>query len=124
MFQQRHPDSFYSHKIMEAILTTENILFIVSALGIIFSIFFYFRNPQIKLEQEDALVNQQLKYFAESVDARFKTMQDNFQSLLLQSNNHIHTVDTKVDRLSTSISEMSNSIVKLGTIIEERVPKK
>lgn len=109
---------------MDSLLTPSNIVFFIGITGTVFSVFLYFRNPQIKLEQEDALVNQQLKYFSESVESRFKSIQDNFQSLLLQSNNHIHTVDTKVDKLSTSISEMSNSIVKLGTIIEERVPKK
>ena len=41
-----------------------------------------------------------------------------------KSNNHIHTVDTKVDKVQEIIASMGKEITKLGTIIEERIPKK
>ena len=37
--------------------------------------------------------------------------------------NHIHTVDIKVDKVVENVTRMSNEIVKLATIIEERIPK-
>jgi len=41
--------------------------------------------------------------------------------------NHIHTVDTKVDGLANTITQMNlsltNELTKLGTIISERMPK-
>jgi len=84
----------------------------------------YFKNPQIKSDKTDALMEQRLKWNTESSDKRFVDMQKNFESLLLQSNNHIHTVDVKVEALSSSVNMMGNQITKLATIIEERIPKK
>jgi cytolysin (calcineurin-like family phosphatase) len=107
---------------MAELLTTGNIMFTLGILGIIFTIYNYFRNPQIAQDKKDALLDQQVQWTAESIDRRFKATQDNFQQLLLQSNNHIHTLDTKVDNLTTTIGTMSNEITRLATIIEERIP--
>lgn len=108
---------------MEVFLTPSNITFGVGLVGVIFSVYLYFRNPQVKLEKKDALVDQQLKFMQESTDRRFQEIQKNFEQLLLQSNNHIHTVDVKVDKMGQNMAEMTNQITRLGTIIEERMPK-
>jgi hypothetical protein len=105
-------------------LSPSNITFALGILAIIFSVFNYFKNPQIKADKTDALIQQRVQWTAESTERRFKEMNDNFRSLLLQSNNHIHTIDTKVDGLAKIVSVMSNEITRLATIIEERIPKK
>jgi len=84
----------------------------------------HFRSPQISGDKKDALLAQQVQWQIEGTERRFKEIQDSFNGLLLQSNNHIHTVETKVDALSCSISDMAIEIAKLATIIEERIPKK
>lgn len=99
-------------------------MFVLGVGGVIFGIFNYFKNPQIASDKQDALLAQSVANDRNSVDLRFKAMQDGFQALLLQSNNHIHTVDTKVDTLHGIVGQMSNEITRLGTIIEERIPKK
>ncbi len=109
---------------MEEILSPSNIVFILGLLGVLFSVFNYFRNPQIQSDKVDALMEQQMKWFTEATEKRFNSMQQNFDSLLLQSNNHIHTVDTKVDKLHGIVEQTSKEVVKLGTIIEERIPRK
>lgn len=109
---------------MEIPVTTSGVTFILGVLGVIFATYKYFKDPQNEEEKKAALLAQQVNASMESVDRRFKEMQDNFKDLLLQSNNHIHTVDTKVEALSLAMSSMSNSITKLSTIIEERIPKK
>jgi hypothetical protein len=109
---------------MELILTSSNIMFALGILGTIFTVYHYFRNPQINSDKKDALLAQQVGQQAESVERRFKDAQDSFNALLLQSNNHIHTVDTKVETLSTNMNIMSNEITRLATIIEERIPKR
>ena len=93
-------------------------------MGIAFGIYIYFRDPQIKSDKADALFAQQLKYVMEGTEQRFKDIQGSFNSLLLQSNNHIHTVDVKVDKLTECVGHMGNEITKLATIIEERMPRK
>lgn len=109
---------------MQTLITPGTIMFILGLGGVIFSIYNYFREPQIALDKSDALLNQQAKWTIEMNEQRFKDVQTNFSSLLLQSNNHIHTVDTKVDTLNQAMTVMSNEITRLGTIIQERIPKR
>ena len=109
---------------MESFITTSNVTFALGILGVIFSIFRYFKDPQIISEKKDALLAQQVQWSVEATERRFKEMQESFNGLLLQSNNHIHTVDVKVDKVSENMNILSNEITKLGTIIEERIPKK
>lgn len=109
---------------METILTPSNIVFVLGLLGVIFGVFRYFKDPQVESEKTDALMKQQLEFFTNTTEKRFQTMQESFNALLLQSNNHIHTVDTKVDRVHSSMEELGRQVVRLGTIIEERIPKK
>ncbi len=109
---------------MAELLTTQNVVFIIGILGVIFSVYRHFRDPQNTSELNDALMGQQMKHYTETTEKRFSEIQENFKLLLLQSNNHIHTVDTKVDKLHASVNEMGTSVTKLGTIIEERIPRK
>ena len=122
-------------KVMAEWLTPTNIMFILGILGMIFTAVNYFRNPQEALDKRQAvdqittdgkaeILAKQLSWIQEGMDRRFKDMQDSFQALLLQSNNHIHTVDTKVEALNTSVASMGIEIARLATIIEERIPKK
>lgn len=109
---------------METLLTPSNIMFSLGIIGILFSVYRYFKEPQIDGDKTTALLAQQVKAQNEAVAQRFKDMQDSFNGLLLQSNNHVHTLDTKVDNLTTTVSLMRSDIVRLSTIIEERIPKK
>lgn len=106
-------------------------MFVLNLLGIIFLIYNSYRKPQVDSEKADiamkasaTLLEQRFQWNQEGIEKRFKEIQDNFQGLLLQSNNHIHTVDTKVDKLVDAVSRLSNEVTRLGTIIEERIPKK
>jgi uncharacterized protein HemX len=104
--------------------TTDNILFAITVLAVGFSVYSYFRNPQIDTEKKDALLQQQVQWAFEATERRFKEMNENFQLLLAQSQNHIHTVDTKVENLTNIVTQMGKDIVCLRTIIEERIPRK
>lgn len=99
-------------------------MFVLGIVGVIFGVYHYFKNPQVAADKKDALLAQQVQWQIEGTERRFKEIQDSFQSLLLQSNNHIHTVDTKVDGLGKKVGDVENAITKLSTIIEERIPKK
>lgn len=109
---------------METFLTPNNIMFVLGIIGMIFGVYHYFKNPQVAADKKDALLAQQVQWQIEGTERRFKEIQDSFQSLLLQSNNHIHTVDIKVDVLAGKISGVEIAIAKLSTIIEERIPQK
>lgn len=109
---------------MDNLITPSNIVFAIGVLGTIFTVYKSIYDPQAKSEKTDALIEQRMKFFIESTEKRFKDMQDNFNQLLLQSDNHIHTVDTKVDKVHEIMGMMGKEITRLGTIIEERIPKK
>jgi len=139
------------------LFTTSNIMFVLGLLGMIFSVYHYFKNPQIKLEKRQALsqledekdkqisekelhlaqkesenktnlLEQQVKLEKEVNDKKFIEFGNRLDASLAMAQNHIHTVDTKVDALTTMVNTMNlnltNEITKLGTIIEERIPCK
>lgn len=116
-------------------LTTTNVLFVIVVLSTAFNMYQGLRKPQESEEKKSALLAQQVKFAADAVaqrfidlsqatETRFKNVQDSFNQLLLQSNNHIHTVDTKVDTLNGNVSDLSIKVATLTTIIDERIPKK
>lgn len=113
---------------MEDFLTPSNITFVLGIMAIIFSIYNYFRNPQIKSEKTDALLNQRVQWEKEASDKKFSDMGLRIDTAMTTAQNHIHTVDVKVDGLMKDVSLMNVAITKeltrLSTIIEERIPRK
>jgi len=99
-------------------------MFVLGILGVIFGIYQYFRNPQIAEDKKAALLAQEVKTQTNSVDSRFEAMQENFKGLLLQSNNHIHTLEVKIDEINKIIGDVRVNVATLSTIIDERIPKK
>jgi len=132
---------------MELLLTPSNITFFIGLVTLAFSVYLYFKNPQTKLEKEQALTEQAIKSTptiaqqkdtekkAELIEQQVKSDRENnekkfteFAILLKDSlalaQNHIHTIDTKVDGLAVRMNDLEKGFVKLTTIIEERIPKK
>lgn len=110
-------------------------MFALGIIGILFSVYSYFRNPQEKLaldqaltkkdvESEAALLAQEVKLKNEQNDKKVTELAARLDGAMTLAQNHIHTVDTKVDGVITQISLMSNEITMLRTIIEERMPRK
>lgn len=109
---------------MEAVLTPSNITFALGLLAIIFTVYNYFKNPQIENEKKDLVMAQQAQWQIESNERRFSGLQDSIKDAFLLAQNHTHSVDVKVDGLVVTVGEMGNQITRLATIIDERIPKK
>lgn len=120
---------------MSEILTTSNVTFALGIIGILFSIFLYFRTPQEALDKKQAidvekndgklnLFDEKMKWEKESNNARFAEVQQNIKDSFSLAQNHVHTVDTKVDALKVIVEQIGKDIVRLTTTIEERIPKK
>lgn len=101
----------------------------------LFTVYNYFRNPQEALDKRQAvdqvgvdgkatMLAQQVQWEKESTIARFEEMTKMIGATTAMAQNHIHTVDTKVDSLIGVVNALSNEVTKLATIIDERVPKK
>jgi hypothetical protein len=129
------------------IINPSNIMFAIGLLGVIFSVFFYFRKPQESLEKKQIIADEELKDKAtilsqkeaegktnvlaqqfqwekEANEKKFQEFSCRLDNSMTLAQNHIHTVDVKVDTLITTIGKMSNEITRLSTIIDERIPKK
>jgi uncharacterized protein HemX len=102
----------------------QDLVFILGTLGVLFGIYQYFRNPQIAEDKKAALLAQEVKTTSTSVEQRFESIQKNFEGLLLQSNNHIHSLDIKIDAMNKAMTDMRVEVATLSTIIDERIPKK
>ena len=132
---------------METFLTPSNVTFILGILAVIFSIYNYFRNPQIKADKEQVRIEEDIKdkasilsqkevenkagvlekqfeWYMKSNTERFTHMEKRLDDSFLLAANHTNTVDTKVTELVKNINQMSNEITRLATIIGERIPKK
>lgn len=132
---------------MELILTPSNITFFIGIVSVIFSVYLYFKKPQDKLELDQALIGkdlgdratvlqqkeaekkaellaQQVRQEKEANEKKFLELGILLKDSLTLAQNHIHTIDTKVDGISVRMNDIEKGLVKLGTIIEERIPKK
>lgn len=105
---------------MENLLTTTNITFILALLGVLFGIYHYFKNPQIKSDKTEALLEQSIKTISEKFDDKFKTLET--QILRLETN-HIHTLETKIDANKHMVNLLAIQVGKLETKIDERIPR-
>ena len=106
---------------MEISLTTGNIVFVLGILGTIFTVYNYFRTPQIRSEKIDALLKQNLEFLTANFNVKFLSIDKQMINL---KDNHIHTIETRIESLTGIISAMGNQLVELKTIINERIPHK
>ena len=109
---------------MDITTLLQDFVFVLGIIGVIFGIYQYFRNPQIAEDKNAALLAQEVKTTSVTVEQRFESMQKNFEGLLLQSNNHIHSLDIKIDAMNKAMTDMRVEVATLSTIINERIPKK
>ncbi len=108
---------------MESQLTPQNITFVLGIMGIIFTIYRHFKDPDVEADKKAGLLAQQVQWSEQGTDRRFKDMQESFSVLVTNNQNHLHTVDTKVDALNQTVAAMRVDIGKLSTIIDERIPR-
>jgi hypothetical protein len=124
---------------------------IIGIIGIIFTIYFKFANPQVALEKEQikteedikdratilsqkevetkaGLLAQQVQWEKESNEKKFTELLTRMDNAMTLAQNHTHSVDLKVDGLMKVVSDMDSrfgkELVRLSTIIEERFPCK
>ena len=94
-------------------ITNENIdliVNIVTLIGVIFAVYLAFRKPQERSEITDAEMRKDI--IALRVD------------LVNLRDNHVHTLDTKLDATNKSVQDLALQLTRLNTIIEERIHKK
>ena len=77
---------------------------------------------QKELETKALVLAEQVKNKDVENERRFNEMGVRLDTAMTTAQNHIHTVDIKVDKLIESVNGMGNKITELSTIINERIP--
>ncbi len=93
-------------------VTPTNIMFVLGLLGTLFTVYNYFRNPQIKSEKDDLVLGQSIIELTKKITS----LDTAFQS-------HITADQTAFGMLNQHVVEVDKSVVRLTTIIDERIPK-
>lgn len=106
--------------VMESLLTTSNVMFVLGIGAAIFSIFNYFKKPTEDLEKQQVVSQEKDK----DVDRRLNEQSSRLSEAMTLAQNHIHTVDTKVDGLGVRMGSVEVALARLSTVIEERIPRK
>ena len=98
---------------MENVITINNVTLIIALMGTAFGVYHFFRNPDIKADKIMAIFNE-----------KFKNHQDISKQLKSIEQNHLHTIEENIKDNSNAIRGIEKEVVKLGVILEERLPKK
>ena len=98
---------------MDQLLTTSNIMFILGILGVIFSVYNYFKTPQKTTDRDMALMAQKLS----EVTRELASLSASYAAHIIADQNSFNS-------LTNQITAVDKSVVKLTTVIEERIPRK
>lgn len=85
------------------------LLSLAAAIGVIFSVYLHFKNPQIKSAQEALKLREDI---------------DNLEDVITEvKEKHLRSVEKEMKGLTTTIHHLTLTVTKLSTIIDERMPK-
>ena len=118
---------------MSDFLTPSNITFVLGILAIIFSVYNYFKSPQISLDKTQAIdreeaenkatiLARELEIAKQESDRRFNEIGLRMDKALELAMNHTHAVDVKADKVIEGLNLLSIQVAKLETKIDERFP--
>lgn len=94
---------------MDTLITPSNITFALGIIAIIFSVYRSFKEPQIKTDQESIKLSDRIANVEKSVvEIREK---------------HLTSVESDLKQLNAAINDLAKTVVRLSTIIDERIPK-
>lgn len=94
---------------MADLINPSNITFTIGIFAVIFSVYNSFRNPQIKADQDTVLLREDLDALADQVDEI--------------KEKHLTSVEANIKELAQTIFDLSLTVTRLSTIIDERIPK-
>ena len=94
---------------MNEIITPSNITFGLGIICLIFTVYNYFRKPQIEADKIDTVLSLNVS-----------NMQ---KDLINLRDNHIHTIEQKIEATNANLNSLSLQVGKLATIIDERIPR-
>ena len=77
-----------------------------------------------EMENKAALLDQQVKLERELNEKKFIEMGVNIKEAFALAQNHVHTLDTKMDVMTNNLNSLTLRVERLAVILEERLPSK
>lgn len=90
-------------------ITPENIAYGVAIASAVFAVYSYFRNPQIKTDQDTLKLRGEIDELKKEI-LEIKTT-------------HIKNIESDMKDLTQTINQLAIQVTRLSTIIDERIPK-
>lgn len=94
---------------METVFTPSNIMFAISIVTMLFSLYLHFRKPQESSEKQILVMKEDIK----SLKQEMKEIKET----------HLRALELEIKNLNTNVNGLSVTVVKLATIIDERIPR-
>lgn len=85
---------------------------LISILGSVFAIFFYFQKPQIALEKR-----------VQSLEEENRNLSRDFEVMKAAHLENNGSMQKEMKELTTAVNDLGKTVVRLSTIIDERIPK-
>ena len=98
-------------------------MFVLGLIGVAFTVFKVIFDPQKKSETNDLLTDQKANLLREEYEKRFIALDVKFAELTKTNQNHLHTIESKIDSLTGLIVQQGKDLVRLDTIIDIKLPK-
>ena len=81
----------------------------IGLFGTVFTIYSYFKNPQIKTDQTTITLSSDVTELKKQITEIRET--------------HLRNVEKDMKDLTAAVNDLSKTVVRLSTIIDERIPK-
>ena len=88
----------------------QNAFYSLGIIGIFFTVYIYFRGPQESSKTTEKLLGERLA----TLGTELANLRDN----------HVHSLDLKLDITNKAVQDLALQLTRLNTIIEERIPRK
>lgn len=108
---------------MSGVITFENITFLIAIVATIFSVYHFFRKPDLEADKRITETEKETDKRLCLLEQLLKSERSKNELLTDTQKNHLHSIENKVDKNNENIKTLTSEIVKISTILEERLPK-
>lgn len=95
---------------MRELLTTGNIIFVLTVVGVIFTVYSKFRDPDVQADKDIALLSQRTA----AIEAWMQKL----------ATNDLPHFDARIKDVHDDISSLKVGLAQVVTIIDERIPRR
>ena len=105
------------------LITQSNVIFTIGILSGLYAFFKLVIFPQKQSKAKDQLDDQKAKFLRSEYDKKFVSLDERLAEVTKNNQNHLHTIDTKLDALTKMIVDLGKDVIRLETTLNIKLPK-